>query len=1150
MDLSGFTAFLENREARGREGAEEVAVAVARTFLPMIPRVQAMHGILLSFGGDALTAWFPLLPRDTFAAFAGFVSRRIQEAPLPLQARQIFQYGKIRVHLLHSDDALVSPFPAYAGSALRALARREKRVPMGEVWIHRQIPRRAVSSGSPVLPPPWVPASLLAEPSRFQRLTAVFVEVRGLQKIRMERAFRHLTGMLSGLEGHLIKGEVSVDGFRWLVVFGFPLPCEDGEERVRELARALRAPHIRMGAASGIAVNLRIGGFVDFMGDCINTAARVTSATPWGEAWITSKDGQRITLSGKRTAVAVQSARENREIAEDLPLFGRRNELRLLRETVRRFSSGENLSVSLVGPPGIGKSRVLQAFLEELALLRIPHRHFRVADRPHPPWALLRRMLLAEIGREGYVPVRMMRTLLSTWNIPSRHLLPALHAVLNQQAVSREATRLIPRLLEQVLQALPRRLWIFEDAQWMDPPSRELLARLPALGHSVLWVGRDTGWRIPVNQEIRVLPLPEQAMTALVRSVLAEGGPVAQIVARAGGIPLFALEMARAWREGAEWLTPRLETLIQRRFLRLPLRLQRILQVAAVFGDDMPMALLKTCAPDMRPEDLQELEVRGWYRMERRGGRFIHDLLREGVYASLLTRNRRRLHGRLARLLEAQAPEKLEEIGTHWKQAGHLKRAAHCFREAARRAAGRGALHEARALYEHAWNCYPEGDPERTILRWESEELHFWRQGDLQSLAKALERLQQARETHRHTHIQVYLALRTAALERDLGRENPSKALDEVAHLIPAMPRNLRGAYCLERGFVSAHIGQYREALRHFRQACRLLPGEQNRILVHIAAILHHLGRRHRAVHILQQLLPRMSASRISLQIHTLNTLGNLLKEQDPLEARKAYARALELAQQYSGPYEQAMLLGNLGSVEELLGHFTTALTRYAESVEIFRDMGHLRGLAYMLGSMGIVEKSVGDLRASRRHLLQALRLARRLHHHVLVIRYLNALGGWYRLTGNPSRARQLFTHALRLHPIPTMKAIIVTNMALLEIQEGRPALAREYLAKADNHLPSKNTLLRGYVLWAKAMLSLGHGELREAQSFLDQARKLFIQHRHQPGLFYIRVLEHHKFGTANRKVLEQELAAMGAGEGGELWHFLHHPPEGVRRFS
>ena len=1144
VDLSGFTAFLEHREARGREGAEEVAVAVARTFLPLLPQIRHLKGTLLSFGGDALTVWFPLLPRETFVAFAGFVHRRIQEAPLPLQARQIFQFGSLQVHRLAHADPDQAPFTAYAGPVLRALARREKNTSMGEVWIHHRIPKHTAPAPQPFLPPPWVPVALLDEPSRFQRLTAVFVEMRGLARDRMAQTFHLLTGTLARLEGHLIKGEVSPEGFRWLAVFGFPLPCEDGEERVKELADALCAPHIRLGAASGIAVNLRIGGFVDFMGDCINTAARVAGATPWGEAWITSRDGKRLPLKGKRAGVTVRSVREDPKISHDaLPLFGRQNELRILRDFVRRFSGGENLSVSLVGPPGVGKTRLLQAFLEELSLLRIAHSHFRIADRPHPPWSLLRRVLLKEIGREGYVPVRAMRALLADWGIPPGYL-PALHAVLNQQEVSREATRLVSGLLERILRSLPRRLWIFEDAQWMDPPSREVLLRLPTLGHGALWVARDTGERIPVDQEIPILPLPEEAMTALVQSVLPEGGPVQEIVARSGGLPLFALEMARAWEEGTDWLTPRLETLIQRRFFRLTPRLQRILQMAAVFGDDMPISLLQTCVPEMTLEDLQELEVRGWYAVHQQKGRFSHDLLREGVYASLLTRNRRRLHARLARLLETRTPDRLEEIATHWREAGQPKKAARFFREAARRAAARGALEEAHLLFEQARHCYPEGDPQRTILQWEDEELRFWRQGNLQNLAAALERLQQARETHRHTHVQVYLALRTAALERELGRRDPGKALEEVAHLIPAMPRDLQGAFYIERAFVHAHVGQYRKALRDFRQACRLTPRDREHILLHMASVLDRLGWRRLAVRLLQQLLTRIPTSRLSLRIHTLNILANLLKEQNPPEARSAYARALELARQYSGPYEQAMLLGNLGSMEELLGNYGVALERYKESVEIFREIGHLRGLAYMLGSMGIVEKSVGDLQASRRHLLQALRLARRLHHHLLIIRYLNALGGWYLLTGNPHRARKLFALALSLHPVPTMRAVISINRALVEIQEGQPERAREHLKEAERLLSDDTApILKGYLLWTRALCHGLDNDLVGMRTCLDRARERFAQHHHRPGLFYVHAAEHHWFGTVSREELVRELDAMGAGTRGEPGHFLNHPP-------
>ncbi|PDW02621.1 adenylate/guanylate cyclase domain-containing protein [Candidatus Viridilinea mediisalina] len=57
-DLSGFTVLSETLSTLGRQGAEEVSAVVNGLFAALIAEVHARQGMLLKFGGDALTAFF------------------------------------------------------------------------------------------------------------------------------------------------------------------------------------------------------------------------------------------------------------------------------------------------------------------------------------------------------------------------------------------------------------------------------------------------------------------------------------------------------------------------------------------------------------------------------------------------------------------------------------------------------------------------------------------------------------------------------------------------------------------------------------------------------------------------------------------------------------------------------------------------------------------------------------------------------------------------------------------------------------------------------------------------------------------------------------------------------------------------------------
>ncbi len=57
-DLSGFTALSERLSVLGKQGSEEVSAVVNQLFDALVAEVSAHQGMLLKFGGDALTAFF------------------------------------------------------------------------------------------------------------------------------------------------------------------------------------------------------------------------------------------------------------------------------------------------------------------------------------------------------------------------------------------------------------------------------------------------------------------------------------------------------------------------------------------------------------------------------------------------------------------------------------------------------------------------------------------------------------------------------------------------------------------------------------------------------------------------------------------------------------------------------------------------------------------------------------------------------------------------------------------------------------------------------------------------------------------------------------------------------------------------------------
>ena len=153
-------------------------------------------------------------------------------------------------------------------------------------------------------------------------------------------------------------------------------------ERVGELGGGL---HVRVGITTGEALVV-LGGdlHADAIGDVVNTAARLESAAPVDgvlvDGWtyrasareIHYLEAAAIVAKGKAEPVGVWAAVSPRSIVperhrDQLPLVGRDIEALELREAFER-SRREPLTrlVSVVGPPGIGKTRLVEALHDHI----------------------------------------------------------------------------------------------------------------------------------------------------------------------------------------------------------------------------------------------------------------------------------------------------------------------------------------------------------------------------------------------------------------------------------------------------------------------------------------------------------------------------------------------------------------------------------------------------------------------------------------------------------------------------------------------------------------------------------------------------------------------------------------------------------------
>jgi class 3 adenylate cyclase/tetratricopeptide (TPR) repeat protein len=557
-----------------------------------------------------------------------------------------------------------------------------------------------------------------------------------------------------------------------MVRFGYPKAHEDeadravrcGLEMIKAVA-ALEAPNankleVRVGIATGVVV---VGDQSSSeVGETPNLAARLQSLAQPGSIIIADSTKKLIgtlfecrgtgivTVKGYDEPIqawqilgmsSIESRFEALRSHELTPLVGREEELELLTRRWRQAKQGEGRVVLLSGEPGIGKSRLVTAFAEQIAAE--PHTRLQYFFSPYhatsalypiisqlghaagfhrddDPTARLGK-LEALLGQTATTPedVALIADLLS---LPASDRYPPLNFSPQQRK-----DKTFEALLRQ-LEALAREqpvLMLFEDAHWIDASSRELLdltidriQRLPVL----LFVTFRPEFEPPWSGQSRVTTLVLNRLdrpdgTALVRRMLgAQALPedvVVDIVERTDGVPLFLEELTKAILESGvpsqeivSAVPATLHASLMARLDRLGTITQQTAQVGAAIGREFTYELLVVAAE--RPEtELQAAldHLVGAGLMFQRGeppqGSYLfkHALIQEAAYSTLLRTPRQGLHARIATALEEKFADAVENqpevLAHHFAEAGRFDKAAAYWLMAGRRAARRSANVEA-----------------------------------------------------------------------------------------------------------------------------------------------------------------------------------------------------------------------------------------------------------------------------------------------------------------------------------------------------------------------------------------------------------------------------------------------------------------------
>jgi class 3 adenylate cyclase/tetratricopeptide (TPR) repeat protein len=588
-----------------------------------------------------------------------------------------------------------------------------------------------------------------------------------------------------------------------MALFGAPTAHEDDPERAVRAALAIRdwaqeqgELQIRIGITTGealvsLAANPQAGeGMAS--GDVVNTAARLQSAarvngivvdeTTYRAAShvVDFDESEPVAARGKSRLVAVwQAVAARSRLGVDVrqhgvaPLVGRERELELLTGTLERVRENRSPQlITLVGPPGIGKSRLVFELMQRLE--QIPELVTWRQGRSLPYGGAVSLWALSEIvkAQAGILEsdaadraaAKLRRAVEDVFPLASGadwiegHLRPLVGLGAEGELSGGrqdEAFAAWRGFFESLAERRPLVL-AFEDLQWADE------ALLDFIDHLVDWASgvpllvlctarpelldRRPEWGGgKLNASTQALsPLGERQTARLIGAVLEQALLPAEtqttLLERAGGNPLYAEQFARLYVErGTAENLPLPETvqgIIGARLDTLPHEDKGLLQDASVIGKVFWTGALRGDSGRLR-HALHALERTGFVRRQRSSSvegeeeyAFTHFLVREVAYGQIPRALRAEKHRLAAEWIESlgRPEDHAELLAHHYSAALELARAAgeetatlaertrFALRAAGDRAYALNSFATSARLYGEAVELWPVSDRDRPAL--------------------------------------------------------------------------------------------------------------------------------------------------------------------------------------------------------------------------------------------------------------------------------------------------------------------------------------------------------------------------------------------------------------------------------------------------
>ncbi|MEX2048050.1 MAG: AAA family ATPase [Gemmatimonadota bacterium] len=553
-----------------------------------------------------------------------------------------------------------------------------------------------------------------------------------------------------------------------MAVFGIPQIHEDDALRAVRAADEIRAAVGRLGleARTGVNTGEVVAGQGETLvtGDAVNVAARLEQAARPGEVLLGEgtralvRDAVRdepvepLTLKGKAELVR---AHRLLGLLPDVPAFtrpirtpfvGREDELKALERALARVIDERSPQLAtIVGPPGIGKSRLARELIQRSSARVLVGRcvSYGAGVTYWPLSEIVTEVgdLRSVLGDDGEAELAVSR-------------IAAAVGTAETAASSGEIAWGFRKLFEAIASEQPL-IVVFDDIHWAEPTLLDLIEYVSTFAQNaplfLLCIARPDlfelrpAWAAPKQNRALVTldGLAEDETESLVEQLREVPDETkVRIVEAAEGNPLFIEQLVAMQAEsgnGELEIPPTIRALLAARIDLLAPEERLVIERASIEG----RMFHRGSVAELLPEGLRAgvgghlmtLVRKEFVRPDRAtlpgddGFRFGHILIRDAAYESIPKRLRGELHERFASWLESRLGEDTpdEILGYHFEQAFRYRielgsedeharelarRAARLLAAAGRRAHARGDDGATRSLLERATQLVPEGDRE------------------------------------------------------------------------------------------------------------------------------------------------------------------------------------------------------------------------------------------------------------------------------------------------------------------------------------------------------------------------------------------------------------------------------------------------------